>query len=353
VIIAPEGGYVDAGGPERDLVTGVIVNHYDPLEDDATDRFSGGENRSGLVEGNSSLVRATNDLIAHILRTNPDMRMIRDSERRSRIDGAPSLSVVVSGRSPVTRQEERVTVFAREIADDHVVYALFVAAQQDYERLNETFNRMISSLRVDGDAVHESSTGRRSGNSLSSNSSSGSSSSSNSLTSNDRVVAPSGTVLSIEFAQLLSSASSKPGDRFTARVVEPVMVNGRVAIVAGSTIAGRVVAVQPAQKLGGRAQLDLEFTSLRSASGRDSPISASFHGQGEGQTKRDAATIGGAAVGGAVLGHALGKDRRATVLGALVGGAIGTGIAAKHKGEEVVVPEGIAIEIHLDSPFAG
>jgi hypothetical protein len=66
------------------------------------------------------------------------------------------------------------------------------------------------------------------------------------------------------------------------------MVNGRVAIAAGGTIAGRVVAVQPAQKLRGRAQLDLEFTSR-------------------------------AAVGGAALGHALGKDRRATVLGALVG----------------------------------
>ena len=36
----------------------------------------------------------------------------------------------------------------------------------------------------------------------------------------------------------------------------------------------------------------------------------------------------------------------------VVGGAIGTGIAARKKGEEVSLPEGVAIEIHLDAPFS-
>jgi predicted Zn-dependent protease len=334
VIIAPDGGFVDAGGRERDLISGVIVNHYDPLEDDASDRF---RDRDARIEGNSSLVRASNDLLDHILRSNTDMQMVRDSERRNRIDGAPSLSVVLSGRSAVTRQEERVTLFAREIADDHVIYALFVAAEQDYSRLNETFNRMISSLRVSDETEHASSGRQRVG----------------SASGGSQAIVPAGTVLLVSFAQALSSASSEPGDRFTARVAEPVLLNGRVAIAAGSTITGRVVAVQPAAKLGGRAQLNLEFATLRDASGRESPIAASFHGQGKSQTKKDAATIGGAAVGGAILGRAIGKDRKATVLGALVGGAIGTGIAAKNGREEVTLPEGIAIEIHLDSPFAG
>jgi hypothetical protein len=80
--------------------------------------------------------------------------MLRDSERRNRLDGAPSLSVTLAGRSPITRQQERVTLFTREVADDHIVYVLFIAAERDYERLNETFNRMISSLRVDADAAH-------------------------------------------------------------------------------------------------------------------------------------------------------------------------------------------------------
>jgi Zn-dependent protease with chaperone function len=148
VVIAPEGGFVDTGGRERDLISGVIVNHYDPFEDEA------GNRADNLIEGNSSLVRATNDLLGTILRTNPDLEMLRDSERRNRLDGAPSLSVTLAGRSPITRQQERVTLFTREVADDHIVYVLFIAAERDYERLNETFNRMISSLRVDADAAH-------------------------------------------------------------------------------------------------------------------------------------------------------------------------------------------------------
>jgi Zn-dependent protease with chaperone function len=153
VIIAPQGGYVDAGGREPDLISGVIVNHYDPFEDEPSERSS-----DRRVAGNSSLVRATNDLLGTILKTNPSMELVRDSQRTDRIDGAPSLSVVLSGRSPVTRQEERITLFTREMADDHIIYALFIAAERDYERMNETFNRMISSLEVGTHSTHSSNT---------------------------------------------------------------------------------------------------------------------------------------------------------------------------------------------------
>ena len=152
VVIAPEGGYVDAGGKERDLISGVIVNHYDPFGTESSDQGGG----SDVTASRSSLVRASNDLVGTILSTNPNMHMLPDSQRTSRIDGAPSLSVVLSGRSQVTRQEERITVFTREVADDHIIYALFIAPEQDYERLNETFNRMISSLQVSDEATHES-----------------------------------------------------------------------------------------------------------------------------------------------------------------------------------------------------
>jgi len=167
-------------------------------------------------------------------------------------------------------------------------------------------------------------------------------------------VVPAGTVLMVAFQEPLSSATSRAGDRFTAEVVERVRVNGRVAIPAGSVISGRVLSARPAARFGSRrAQLNLEFTSLRIGSGGESPISASFHDQGTSQTRRDGTTIGAAAAAGAVIGHALGEDRKDTVLGALVGGAIGTGIAARNRGEEVALPEGIAVEIHLDAAFGG
>ena len=336
VTIAPEGGFVDTGGQERDLVSGVIVNHYDPFDADADDRFGG---RSGLIEGDTTLIRATNDLIALILRANPNLEMVQDSERRSRLDEAPSLSVILTGTSPATDLEERVTVFTREIADDHVLYALFVTPRRDSNRLNEAFNRMISSLRVGNEKRHDGPSGEQIGRS--------------SPPVGHGISVPSGTLLMVTFDETLSSDGSQPGDRFTARVVEPVLVNGQVAIAAGSTISGRVVAVQPAKRVGGRALLNLEFATLRLASGSEWPLSASFHEQSDSQSKQDAAAIGGGAAAGAVLGRVFGKDSKGTVLGAVVGAAIGTGIAARNRGEEVTLPEGIAVEINLDKPFEG
>jgi hypothetical protein len=314
---------VDTGGPERDLISGVIVNHYDPFGEEDGDRFG---DRGGSISAHTRLTSATNDLIGQILRTNPNLQRIADSERTDRIDGAPSFSVVLSGRSPVTRQEERVTVFTRQLHDDHVIYALFIAPERDYGRLNEVFNRMISSLEVDDEAAHRSS-------------------------ASHAVTVPSGTVVAIEFLQTLSSATSAAGDRFTARVVEPVLVDGEIAIAAGSIVSGRVVQALASRRLGGRAQIDLEFLSLELASGGERPISASFHDRGESQNKKDAVIIGGSAAGGALLGRIFGSDSDDTVLGALVGGAIGTGIAARNKGQEVTLPAGTTIEIHLDSPL--
>ena len=142
VTIAPDGGFVDTGGDERSLVYGVIVNHYEPFDGDAGDRFGRGNGfvggSEGPIEDRTSLARATTDLVGQIQRTNPDLRMVPNSERKDTIDGAPARSLVLSGRSPVTRQEERVTVFTRALPDDHVIYALFIAPGQDYDALKET-----------------------------------------------------------------------------------------------------------------------------------------------------------------------------------------------------------------------
>jgi len=163
VTIAPEGGFVDNGGEERDLIHGVIINHYDPFNEDATERFADSYGSSqGFLAGGSSrtgdrtqLARATNDLLSEILRTNPNLTLVANSQRNDRINGADALSVVLSGRSPVTQEQERVTLFTRELPDDHVIYALFIAPAVDYDALRPTFERMVSSLRVNDEAAHQ------------------------------------------------------------------------------------------------------------------------------------------------------------------------------------------------------
>jgi len=164
VTLAPAGGYVDNGQQERDLVYGVIINHYDPIDRDATSRFGSGDsagystgfmNDTGSPVSRTTLAQATNDLVAQILRSNPTLRVAANSQRTDKVSGAPALSLVMSGRSAVTAQEERVTLFTRELADNDVIYALFIAPGHDYGELSKTFERMIASLEVNNSAVHQ------------------------------------------------------------------------------------------------------------------------------------------------------------------------------------------------------
>jgi Zn-dependent protease with chaperone function len=159
--LAPQGGYVDTGDEERNLVYGVIINHYDPIDHEVSERFGGGDSAgAGFVDGagrvvsRTNLARATNDLIAQILRSNPNLKLTPNSQRLDTVSGAAALSLILAGRSEVTGQEERVTVFTRELPDDDVIYALFIAPGRDYDALSSTFDRMIASLEVNDRAAH-------------------------------------------------------------------------------------------------------------------------------------------------------------------------------------------------------
>jgi hypothetical protein len=164
VTLAPPGGFVDSGGDENDLVYGVIINHYDPIDREASERFTnqpgqgafatGFRDGSGRVVSRTSLALATNDLLSQILQNNPALKLVPDSQRADSISGSAALSVVLSGRSTVTRQEERVTVFTRELSDDDVIYALFIAPGVDYADSSAMFNRIIGSLQVNDNSNH-------------------------------------------------------------------------------------------------------------------------------------------------------------------------------------------------------
>jgi Zn-dependent protease with chaperone function len=142
VTIAPEGGIVDQGDGQEGIVYGVIVNHYDSFE-----------SRSG--RGNATLDQATSDVINQIRQSNPHLRTASRG-RRETIDGAPGISTVLSGTSPLTGEEERVTVMTREMGDGHVIYTLLIAPGRDYDAMSSAFTEMVRSLRVNDDAAHAS-----------------------------------------------------------------------------------------------------------------------------------------------------------------------------------------------------
>ena len=140
VTIVPEGGVVDAGDGQESIVYGVIVNHYDPFE-------------GGYGQRRPNLTQATNDLVDQILQTNPHLR-VASRPRRESVGGQAGLSTTLSGTSPVTGEEERVTAFTRQLGDGHVLYSLLIAPGRDYGRMSQAFSRIVQTLRVDDRAAH-------------------------------------------------------------------------------------------------------------------------------------------------------------------------------------------------------
>jgi hypothetical protein len=147
VTLLPEGGAVQTGqGPQ--IVYGAIVSHYVPFEGSIADpRQRDDRNTRRRLEA------ATQDFVNQLAQTNPHLRVSK-SAKWEKIDGQDALSVVLSGNSPLTGQEERITLFTRELADQHIVCCLFIAPGRDYNELSSTFQKMISSLRIDEHAEH-------------------------------------------------------------------------------------------------------------------------------------------------------------------------------------------------------
>lgn len=169
-------------------------------------------------------------------------------------------------------------------------------------------------------------------------------------TRSTEVTVPAGTRFDVELTSTLASNTAAPGETFRVRVAEDVMEDGEVAIPAGSEIMGEVVEAASPRRIGGQAKLELRFTDLVLPSGTTVPIEASFVQQGRNETGRDAATIGGGAAAGAILGRVLKKGDRSkgSVIGAIIGAAAGAVIASRTPGEEVVLPKGTTMGVRLD-----
>lgn len=169
------------------------------------------------------------------------------------------------------------------------------------------------------------------------------------------VTVPAGIILDVSFMEDLSSKTNSVGDTFSAQVINDVVLGRDVVFPAGSMVIGTVTQAKSLdKKIGGKAELALDFSEVELPSGETVAIRASFAEAGKSETAKDTATIGGATAGGALLGKILRKDKKnedkATVIGAVLGAAVGTVIAAKTEGEEVHIPAGTQISLQLTEP---
>jgi Zn-dependent protease with chaperone function len=158
VSMAPEGGVQVGTNGQQVIVYGVIINHYSPFAGPIARRNLSLQHHYAPFEDTTSnrgtLEDATDDLVRQIMVANSYLRAEDGSARPETIDGAPGFSVLLSGRSPVTGEDERATLFTRSLPDGHVIYALSIVPARDSDALDRSFLRMMRTLVVNDDAIH-------------------------------------------------------------------------------------------------------------------------------------------------------------------------------------------------------
>jgi hypothetical protein len=171
-------------------------------------------------------------------------------------------------------------------------------------------------------------------------------------------VIPQGSILLIQLTDRLDTHSVKAGDRFHARLAEPVTAANGMTLDQGRKIKGHISAVEP----GLRTRLLLSFDEIET-SREWAPLIATVTGvpgehglrqvgeEGEigrkGMTKEEIAeaVVVGASEGAAQGAHEGGKKGAAQGAGA---GAANSAYSAFESGHDLVLEKGTALEIRLD-----
>jgi len=166
----------------------------------------------------------------------------------------------------------------------------------------------------------------------------------------EEVVLPASSVIGLEVDTALSSEKARVEDRVDAHVSRDVLSEGHVVIPAGSRVIGSVTTVERGGKVKTPARLGVRFHTLVLADGREVPLRTEpIYREGEAPGPDSARKIGGAAVGGAILGAIIGGGK-----GAAIGGAVGAGggsaiVMAGDRNAATLAP-GAVVNVHLSAP---
>jgi hypothetical protein len=164
------------------------------------------------------------------------------------------------------------------------------------------------------------------------------------------VTVPKGMALVIRTTTEIDTDRNRVGDSFDA-ILDQDLVSGTQTVAArGSVIKGRIAHAQESGKLAGQAQLILELMELVT-NGKTYPLRTSDYTElGSSRGNRTAATVGGTAALGAIIGAIAGGGKGAAI-GAVSGGAVGTGVQVITKGQVLRIPAETILEFRLESPL--
>jgi hypothetical protein len=175
---------------------------------------------------------------------------------------------------------------------------------------------------------------------------------------------PTGTAVKMKLETTLATFSSKAGDPFSARVTEPVVMDGKTVIPIGTTVEGRVTKTNEPRRIAGkptiaifpehlvlpngdRFMLNASLVDTNARRGTDVNPEGQF--KGDGHDAKDLTEIGLGTGGGMLIGGLAGGGK-----GFLIGGAVGATVTVTHwlgKHRSAMLPAGTELVMELSRPM--
>ena len=165
------------------------------------------------------------------------------------------------------------------------------------------------------------------------------------------VTLASGNTIPVRVTQTLDSGTTQPDTTFSGVVASDIVIDGVVAIPAGSNVTGHVDAVQDAAHFKGSSLLTVSLTNVNRKGEHLAVTSDPYTVQGKGRGANTAEKTGGGAAVGAILGGIFGGGKGAAI-GAAAGGGVGAGSNAVTRGQQVQIASESVVRFHLSAPIS-
>jgi len=178
------------------------------------------------------------------------------------------------------------------------------------------------------------------------------------------VTVPSGTRVPLTLKQGITTKNAKVGDPVYAQTAFPITMNDQIVIPPGTFVQGEIRRVQRPGRVKGRAELQMNFTSMIFPNGYTIVLPGAVQGtpgdqntagvkdkegtiEGDSSKGKDVGTIVGTAIPGAGIGAIAGGSKAAGI-GAASGGALGLATVLLTRGPEIQLGPGDSIEMVLE-----
>ena len=167
----------------------------------------------------------------------------------------------------------------------------------------------------------------------------------------EELLVPAAAVMGLRIETAVSTEQARIEDRVEARVTRDLTVDGRTAVPAGTRVLGAVTLVEKGGKVKERARLGVRFHTLVLPDGTELPLrTEAILREGESPAGDSSRKIGGAAVGGAILGAIMG-GKKGAIVGGATGAAGGTAVVMAGDRNAATLPVGTVVTVRLSAPL--